>query len=326
MSTILLTGANGFVGSHVLPALLAAGHDVVALVRDDDGATDILARIAPRDDDRVHIRTGDVTQPDTLPAALEGCDVVVHLVAIPRDFNGGRDLHKVNTEGTANIVAAAKAAGVHRFVHQSALGVEEDPDLQYADSKAKGERIVRASGLDWTILKPSLMWGEGDGFFSLLAGLARWSPGIVPVPGMGRSRFQPLWVGDLARIVVEVLATNQTIGHSYELGGPAYWTYRDILKEVLAGIGAQRLIVPMPVPLISLVAGAAEAVHLPFPVATDQLRQLRLDNIGPLHGVEHAFGFKPRPMNGRLGYLGRRGRPRPTNAPTAPPSTAEAAQ
>jgi NADH dehydrogenase len=312
MTTILLTGANGFVGSHVLPALLAAGHDVRALVRDAQAGDAVHAPLTDADRRRVDVRKGDVTEPATLPAALEGADAVVHLVAIPRDSNGGRDLLRVNTEGTRNVVEAARATDVRRFVHQSAMGVTDDPSLHYARSKARAEDIVRHSGLDWTILKPSLMWGEGDGFFSLIAMLARWSPGVIAVPGNGRARFQPLWVEDLARIVVEVLASSVTVGHTYELGGPRYWTYTEITREVLAALGKQRLVVPMPVPLIALVAGAAETLHLPFPVATDQLRQLKLDNIGPLHGVEQHFGFRPRPMNGHLGYL-RRNRRRPAH-------------
>ncbi len=94
-----------------------------------------------------------------------------------------------------------------------------------------------------------------------------------------------------------------TVGATFELGGPRHWTYREIVREVLAALGKRRLILPMPVPLIRLVAGAAELVHLPFPVATDQLRQLRLDNAGPLGLVASRFGFEPRPMEGALGYL-----------------------
>jgi uncharacterized protein YbjT (DUF2867 family) len=318
MSRVLLTGANGFVGSHVLPALLAAGHDVVALVRTDPARDALVARIDPALRPRVGVAFGDVTAPETLPPALAGVDAVVHLVAIPRDFNGGRDLARVNTDGTRNIVRAAEAAGVRRFVHLGAMGVEDDPTLHYASSKARAEAIVRTSTLEWTILKPSLMWGEGDGFFSLIATLARFSPGVLPVPGNGRSRFQPLWVGDLARAIVLCLEQSETTGRVFDLGGPAYWTYTEITREVLSALGKQRLVVPMPVPLISLVARLSELVHLPFPVASDQLRQLKLDNIGALDAVEHGFGFAPRPMNGRLGYL-RRGHGRdlsPTPVPT----------
>jgi len=320
MTSLLLTGANGFVGSHVLPALLAAGHDIVALVRSDAAAATIVERTATSDQARVSFRRGDITDPATLPAALAEVDAVVHLVAIPRDFSSGRGLRRVNTDGTRNLVRAAEMVGVRRFVHLGAMGITDDPALHYASSKAHAEALVRASNLDWTILKPSLMWGEGDGFFSLVASLARFSPGVMPVPGNGRSRFQPLWVDDLARTIVLSLERPDTIGHAYELGGPAYWTYTEITREVLAALGKQRMVVPMPVTMISLVARASELVHLPFPVASDQLRQLKLDNIGPLDGVERAFGFAPRPMNGHLGYLRRR-----ASAPAEPDGEAASA-
>lgn len=303
MSVILVTGASGFVGSHLVPALLEAGHRVVGLVRSPSAGDEVIDRLPTQLRDGVDIRIGDVTRPDTLGPALAGIDSVVHLVAIPRDFNGGADLRLVNTEGTRALIVAMEAAGVRRLVHMGAMGVEDDPDLHYASSKARAEALVQASSLDWTILKPSLQFGEGDGFFNIVAGLVRMSPGLVPVPGDGKARFQPIHAGDVATVVVRALADPATIGRAYELGGPRYWTYREITAEVLDALGKTRRIVPMPVILIRLVAGSAEFVHLPFPVATDQLRQLRLDNIGPLDVIGPTFGFQPRPMDGALGYL-----------------------
>lgn len=303
MSTILVTGASGFVGGHVMPALLGAGHRVVALVRNETAGQTVLGRLPAADRGNVELRTGDVTRPATLGPALAGVDAVAHLVAIPRDFNGGADLRLVNTEGTRAVVAAMQASGVRRLVHMGALGVVDDPTLHYASSKAKGEALVAASGLDWTILKPSLQFGPGDGFFNVIAGLVRMSPGVVPVPGDGSSRFQPIHAGDVARVVVASLADPTTISGTFELGGRRYWTYREIVREVLTALDKGRAILPMPVVLIRLVAGSAELVHLPFPVATDQLRQLRLDNIGPLDLIPSRFGFEPRSMEGALGYL-----------------------
>jgi NADH dehydrogenase len=303
MSTILVTGASGFVGSHAVPALLDAGHRVVALVRTPTAGEVVLGRLPAAGRASVETRTGDVTRPGSLGPALEGVDAVLHLAAIPRDFRGGADLRLVNTEGTRVVVEAMKGAGVGRLVHMSAMGVEDDPALHYASSKSRAEALVAASDLDWTILKPSLQFGPGDGFFNIVADLVRYSPGIVPVPGRGTARFQPIHTGDVARVVVAALADPTTVRATFELGGPRYWTYREITEEVLRALGKRRLITPMPVPLIRLVAGAAEAVHIPFPVATDQLRQLRLDNVGPLDLIETRFGFEPRPMGGALGYL-----------------------
>jgi NADH dehydrogenase len=183
------------------------------------------------------------------------------------------------------------------------MGVEDDPELHYASSKAKAEALVADSGLDSTILKPSVQFGEGDGFFNIIAGLVRLSPGVVPLAGGGTARFQPIHTDDVAAVVVRALDDPTTIGGSFELGGPRHWTYREITREVSTALGKRRLLVPLPVPIISLVAGSAELVHLPFPVATDQLRQLRIDNIGPLDLVRERFGFEPRAMDGALGYL-----------------------
>ena len=150
---------------------------------------------------------------------MAGVDAVVHLVAIPRDFNGGADLRLVNTEGTRAVVAAMQQAGVRRLVHMGAMGVTDDPDLHYASSKAKAEALVRDSGLGWTILKPSLQFGEGDGFFNIVAGLVRLSPGIVPVPGDGKARFQPIHIDDVAAVVVRRSRTRpRSAGRSSSAG------------------------------------------------------------------------------------------------------------
>jgi uncharacterized protein YbjT (DUF2867 family) len=303
MSTILVTGANGFVGSHMVPALVDAGHRVLALVRDENGAALVMRRLAPSQREAVETRAGDVTKPDTLPAALAGADAVLHLVAVPRDWDGGATLRLVNTEGTRNVLRAAADAGVRRFVHLGALGVVDDPDLHYGSSKVKGMALVRESGLDWTILSPSLLFGPRDGFFNILGDLVRMSPGIVPITGKGDARFQPLAITDLARAAVITFGDPATVGREFLLGGQRYWTYREIVEEVLRGMGKKRAMVPMPVALIRLVATVAEKIRLPFPVATDQLRQLKHDNIGPLGSVVDGFGFEPRPMEGGLTHL-----------------------
>jgi uncharacterized protein YbjT (DUF2867 family) len=303
MSTVLVTGASGFVGSHLVPAVIDAGHRVIALVRDEEGAALVERRLTPAQRTSLMTRRGDVTKPDTLPTALEGVDVVLHLAAIPRDWDGGATLRLVNTEGTRTLLKAVADAGIRRYVHLGALGVKDEPDLHYGGSKAKAMELVRASDLDWTILSPSLLFGPRDGFFNILAGLVRMSPGVVPITGKGEARFQPLAIGDLARAMVQAIGDDTTIGREFLLGGPRYWTYREIVEEVLRGMGTRRALLPMPVALIRLVAGSAEKVRLPFPVSTDQLRQLRYDNIGPVDSVRTGFGFEPTPMEGGLTHL-----------------------
>jgi uncharacterized protein YbjT (DUF2867 family) len=303
MSTILVTGASGFVGRHTIPHLLDAGHRVVALVRSERAVADVRRRLNRADNEQTETRVGDVTRRETLPPALAGTDAVLHLAAIPRDFSAGAELRLVNTEGTRNLLVAAREAAVRRFVHQGALGIEDDPRLKYASSKVKAERLVADSGLDWTITKPSLIWGPGDGFFNLIADLARVSPLVLPIPAGARSRFQPIGIDDVARCISACFADGAQFGRSLEFGGPRYWTYPEMVREVLRALGAHRVLLPMPVPLIRLVAGGAELLRLPFPVATDQLAQLDLDNITGLDSVERTFGFQPADMGGRLGYL-----------------------
>ena len=305
MASILLTGASGFVGSHFLPALVEAGHTVHALVRSEASRDQLLRRLTPAQRERVTTRTGDVTQPVTLVPAIKGIDTVVHLVALPRDWNGGKDLARVNTQGTANVIEAMRTAGVRRLIHQGALGVSDDPNLHYGSSKARAEKLVARSDLEWTILKPSLLFGERDGFFNIIAALVRPPLVAVPIPARQKSRFQPMWVGDVAQVAVQVVDRPETIGRSFELGGTEQLTYREMVEEVIRATDRRRIIVPMPLPLIKLVARVSELVRLPFPVASDQLRQLGYDNVTTPDAVESEFGFRPRPIRGNLGYLKR---------------------
>lgn len=304
MSTILVTGASGFVGSWFVPALLGAGHSVRALVRDDASGARVQKRVPELDRSRLQTVIGDVTKAESLAGAVRGADAVIHLVAIPRDWNGGKDLLRVNLGGTTNLLGAMENAGVRRLVHQGALGVAEDPALHYASSKAQAEDAVASSALDWTIVRPSLLFGARDGFFNTIAGLVRPPIPAVPIPAAQRSRFQPLWVGDLTRVVLDLIGRPDALGQRYEVGGPDRVTYREMVQEVIRALDKRRFIVPVPLPLIKLVARGSELAHLPFPVASDQLRQLSFDNVTAIDSVESQFGFTPRPLRGNLGYLG----------------------
>ena len=229
---------------------------------------------------------------------------VVHLVAIPRDFNGGADLRLVNTEGTRAVVAAMRRPA---SAASSTWARWASPTTRPSTTRAPRRRPRRSSassGLGWTILKPSLQFGEGDGFFNIVAGLVRLSPGIVPVPGDGKARFQPIHVDDVAAVVVRV---DRRPDLDRRLVRARRSALLDVPRDHPRGRSPRSasgaLILPMPIPLIRLVAGTAERVRIPFPVATDQLRQLKLDNIGPLDLIPSRFGFAPRPMEGALGYL-----------------------
>jgi NADH dehydrogenase len=297
MSTILVTGASGFVGSHTVPALVAAGHRVVALVRTAEAGDAFLEHLGPVTRASVDVRTGDVTAPATLQPAMAGVDAVVHLAAIPRDRNGGADLRRVNTEGTRAVLAAMAQAGVGSSTWARwAWSIPAPPPAQGARGHSRSLRHR------WTIVKPSLQFGEGD-----LQHPGQPDPGVArdrAVPGDG-SAGPPIHADDVAAVVVRVLADPTTVGGTFELGGPRYWSYREITREVAMALGKRRAILRMPIVLISVVAGTAERLRIPFPVATDQLRLLKVDNIGPLDLIPTRFRFDPRPMEGALGYLRR---------------------
>ena len=291
--TVAVVGATGFVGSHVVPHLAAAGHRGIAISRQG----------TRRDDwtDHVEARRADIDTGAGLEGALEGADAVVHLVAIPRE-TGGRRFDETNVRGTGRVVIAAEHAGVRRIVHLSVLGVSDDPKLAYLHSKWRGEQLVRESSLEWVVLRPSLLFGRGDGFFNIVkTTLKWWSPGIVAVPGKGDARFQPLAADDLAIAVEKSLTEPERAGQVYEIGGPEHLTYREIVDEVMSVTGIRRLKLGMPIPLISALTVATDRVLPLFPVSHDQISSLQRPNFTELDAFERAFGVSPRALD--LSYL-----------------------
>jgi uncharacterized protein YbjT (DUF2867 family) len=289
---IAVVGATGFVGSHLLPHLVASGHRVIAISRD--------GRRRAEWTDAVEARAADVTSGD-LDAALKGADAVVHLAAIPREA-GGRRFEDVNVRGTRRVVDAAERIGVRRFVHLSVLGVADDPKLAYLYSKWRGEEAVRASRLEWVVLRPSLMFGTGDGFFNLVKTTLRWwSPGVVAIPGSGDARFQPLSADDLAIAVERSLTDADRARSVYEIGGPDWVTYRAIVDEVMNVTGMRRLKLGVPIPVISAVTAVTDRLLPVFPVSHDQIASLQRPNYTDLDAFETAFGVRPRKLD--LSYL-----------------------
>jgi NADH dehydrogenase len=289
---VAVVGATGFVGSHLVPHLSATGHEVIAISR--------TGRRRPEWADGVEERAANVVDGD-LHMALAGAEAVVQLAAIPRE-SGGRRFDEVNVLGTLRVVEAAQRIGVRRFIHLSVLGVADDPKLAYLFSKWRGEEAVRESALDWVVLRPSLMFGTGDGFFNLVKTTLRWwSPGIVAIPGKGDARFQPLSVDDLAIAVGKSLTDPDRVRTVYELGGPAYLSYREIVDEVMRVTGMRRLPVGVPIPLISALTAVTDRLLPIFPVSHDQIASLQRPNYTELDAFQSAFGIEPRPLD--LSYL-----------------------
>ena len=295
MQMILVTGANGFVGSHVVPRLAREGGALVrALVRPTANTATLITL-------GVDIAHGNVTDPESLRAAMKGVDTVVHLVAVPIS-RGRQSFEAVNVIGTRNIVAAAREAGVRRFIHVSALGASNDPRYPYTYSKWLGEEAVRASSLEYTILQPSAQFGEGDGFFSSFAGLIGISPLIFPRPGRGDTVFQPVWVEDVASAVLKSLSDSRTIRQTIELGGPEHMTYDQMVRTVLDALGKKRQIVHVPIPLMRVPLFFFGFLPYP-PVDSGQLDLINVRNATDLDVTERWFGFKPRKLSEGLDYL-----------------------
>ena len=204
--------------------------------------------------------------------------------------------------GVSRVLDAMHRAGTRRIVHLSVLGVTDDPAYRYLSSKWRGEQLVRQSGLDWVVLRPSLLFGPGDGFFSLIETTLRWwSPGVVAIPAAGAVRFQPLSVEDLAIAVERCLAEPSRSGSVYELGGPEYLAYPQIVNAVMAATGRRRLKLPVPVPLLRGLTTVTDRLLPIFPVSHDQVLSLGRPNHTDLDSYERTFGVPPRPFD--LAYL-----------------------
>jgi NADH dehydrogenase len=229
---VLVTGGTGFVGTRVCRALLARGWMPRLLVREGSEGKiplDIRSRCA--------ITVGDVTDRESVINAAQSTDAIVHLVGIIReDPKKGVTFGKLHVEATANVIAAAQFWKIRRLVHMSALGAEAGSLVGYLDSKGRAERLVRESGLGWTIFRPSIVFGEGDGFLMPMLDLVAKAP-VVPVAGDGRYELQPVWVGDVARGIAEAVSREASVGATYEVGGLERFTFDALLDEAGASVG-----------------------------------------------------------------------------------------
>ena len=291
---VLVTGATGFVGRRVVQELLDRNHQVRCLVH-TPGRERIFQ---PRS---VDVQYGAVSDPDALVSACQGVEQVVHLVGIIRQGQGST-FSRVNHQGTANLVKAAGAVGsVRHFVHLSAIGAASNRRYPYLYSKWQGEQEVINSGLPYTVLRSSLMFGPGDEFINALAALVRISP-LVPVVGLGRNRLQPIAVDDVARCVALAVDRDDLKGKTIEIGGPEQLSYNQIVGLVAQTMGKRRLRIHIPVWLMRINVALMERLLPRPPITTEELRMLPLRNVAEVDTVEETFGFTPRPMAGNLDF------------------------
>jgi uncharacterized protein YbjT (DUF2867 family) len=287
---ILVTGASGYLGSHLVKRLADMGRPVRAMVHNRQRARK-EGRLAGLDIDWVE---ADVTRPDTLGPVMRGVLGVVHTVAIAIE-KGGRSYEEINYQGTVNVVEETKAAGLRRFINISQLGADSTLPYRFLASKGKAQEYVATSGLDWTALRPSVIWGPGDEFANTFARLAPFSPIIYPIVGDGQARFQPVWVEDVVSCIVGALDDPGTIGKEYELGGPEVLTLEGIERRTLAAVGARRTMVHVPLPLMRILVTLMEKL-LPAPPVTRSLLELLAVNNVPAKNAIDQFVREPRPF------------------------------
>jgi uncharacterized protein YbjT (DUF2867 family) len=285
---VFVTGATGFVGRAVIHALRAEGHVVRCLVR--RGSERDLRGL-----EAIERVEGDILAPQALEDGIAGCDAVIHLVGIIREIPArGVTFERVHTEGTINVVTAAGEAGVRRYVHMSALGARPDARSRYHRTKWLGEDAVRSSPLAWTIFRPSIIYGRGDGFVSLLARLFRLP--VVPVLGSGRQRLQPVPVAQVAEGFARALSRPATVKQTYDVGGPEAVSMVQLLDLIGAVLGRQHVFkAHIPLGLVRPLASALQAMP-GFPVTPDQLLMLEEDNVGDPAPFYSAFGITPLPL------------------------------
>lgn len=257
---VVVTGGTGFVGSEVTRQLRAAGHEVNLLSRGN-------------------IAAGAAACLEIMRAS----EALIHLIGLISEVRD-QTYENVHTKLTGLIVSCARESGVRRFVHMSALGTRPNAVARYHQTKWEAEEIVRASGLEWTIFRPSIIYGHGDGFVNLFARLSRFSP-VLPLIGGGTTRFQPISVQNVARCFVVALTKPAAIGKTFDLCGEEQLTLREIVEAVLAATGRRRLKLPLPFGIAELQALVAELVFAkllskPPPLNRDQMLMLREDNIG----------------------------------------------
>ena len=290
---VLVTGATGFLGRRVVPALRERHHQVRCLVH-----TPGRERVFPPR--TVDIQYGNVLNPDALAAAFNGVDAVVHLVGTIRR-RSRNTYDQVNRQGVANVVAAAKEARVKHLVFVSVIGATSNRSYPYLYSKWQGEQEVANSGLSYTIIQSSIMFGAGDEFLNTIAAMIKTLP-VVPVVGSGRNRLQPIAAEDVARCIATAVDREELRGKTIELGGPQQLSYNDILAIVARTIGKRRFSLHLPVWLVFIITWVMQELPRP-PVTLDQLQLIPIRSVAERDFVEDNFGFTPKPVEGNIDYV-----------------------
>ena len=290
---IFVTGGSGFVGGHVAHELRGRGLAVRCLVRDPRKAAKLAAW-------GCELSEGDMTDPAALRRSVEGAETVIHLVAIRQGHE--EQFWRIMVDGTRDLLAAAKGAGVRRFLLMSALGTsEETKDLvPYYGAKWEMERLVRASGVPHVIFRPSFVFGPDGGILPTFAKLARLAP-VTPIIGSGRQRIQPIWADDVAAYFADGVARDDVTGRTFELGGPDIVSWDEFWRRLKAARGMRRPSIHVPVSLMRLNALVTERLPGNIPLTRDLLKMLEHgDNVVSNDDAARTFQLPLVPLDDQL--------------------------
>lgn len=273
---VTVFGGSGFVGTQAVRYLAKAGWRIRVAVRNPNLAhrMRLLGDVG-----QVDIVQANVRDKPSLARALEGATASLNLVGVLYEA-GRQGFAAVHAMGAKNVAEAARDQGVGRVVQMSALGADPDAPSKYGRTKAEGEAAVRAVYPDAAIVRPSIVFGPGDGFFNRFASMAQLSP-VLPLIGGGATRFQPVFVGDVGQALCRIVTDAASAGQTYELGGPATHTFRELMEKMLAETGQRRLLLPIPFPVAAMLGRVGDLVAgvMPPPVTADQVESLRVDNV-----------------------------------------------
>lgn len=297
---LLITGATGYIGRHLVARLVSQGERPRCLVRDIHKAKSILPA------DRVELVQGDTTQEATVDAAMQGVATIVHAAFITADrkSHGENFYNDTNVNGTINVVKAAKRANVQRIIVISGLGTKPDKPGSYMEGRYEAERAVIESGISYTIIRPSVLFGKGAPFIVGLADLAKTSP-VLPLIGGGKIMFQPIFVDDVVTVIVKVLENPQSTNNKiYTIGGPGYYSFTQVFDEITKAMHIHRFKVYAPTPLVGIGAAVMESVLPKPPLTKAAMTLFSFDNTTDLNSVERDFGFKPTSFSAYLAQNG----------------------
>ncbi len=286
---LLITGATGYIGRHLVARLVAQGEHPRCLVRDTKRAAGILPAAG------VELVQGETTDPASLVAAVRGVDTIVHAAFLTADRkqSPGNHYETTNVQGTANLIKAAQEGGVKRIIEISGLGTKPDKPGSYMQGRYLAEKMLKESGLDWTIIQPSVLFGKGAPFIKGLTDLIRTTP-VVPLIGGGKTLFQPIYVEDVVTVIVKVLEDPaRTTGKTYTIGGPQYYSFTQIIDALLHAMHKSRVKAYAPTPLVGVGAAVMEAVLLKPPLTSAAMALFSFNNTTDLNSVERDFAFTP---------------------------------